>query len=171
MRRRVLIVAAAVVLLVAAGLAAYFLLGGQSVDDPQSARCNSPAPVFGSERAGADHRELDVTFTCEGTRIAGTLNLPNGEGPFPAIVMVHAAGEATGWTWNVPFVQAFVPDGFAVLGYDKRGVGESDGECCPGDDGHFNLLAADADGGVNALRTRADIDETRVGLFGISQAG
>jgi pimeloyl-ACP methyl ester carboxylesterase len=58
-----------------------------------------------------------------------------------------------------------------VLGYDKRGVGRSEGTCCPGDDGHFSLLAADADGGVNTLRTRTDIDKTHVGLFGISQAG
>jgi pimeloyl-ACP methyl ester carboxylesterase len=53
----------------------------------------------------------------------------------------------------------------------KRGAGESEGSCCPGDQSHFNLLAADADGAVNAMRTRAEIDPERIGFLGTSQAG
>jgi pimeloyl-ACP methyl ester carboxylesterase len=68
-------------------------------------------------------------------------------------------------------VQALVDSGIAVLTYDKRGVGESEGECCPGDYGQFNLLAADVDGAVATLRSRAEIDPSRVGLLGASQAG
>jgi pimeloyl-ACP methyl ester carboxylesterase len=58
-----------------------------------------------------------------------------------------------------------------VLSYDKRGVGQSEGECCPGDTGHFNLLTADAVGAVQAVRTLPEVDPKRVGLVGASQAG
>jgi pimeloyl-ACP methyl ester carboxylesterase len=68
-------------------------------------------------------------------------------------------------------VRALVHADVAVLSYDKRGVGASQGRCCPGDSGHFNLLAADADGALQALATRPDIDPDRLGFIGASQAG
>jgi dipeptidyl aminopeptidase/acylaminoacyl peptidase len=55
--------------------------------------------------------------------------------------------------------------------YDKRGGGHSQGACCPGDYGHFHLLTADAVGAVNALRASTDVDPSRIGLVGTSQAG
>jgi pimeloyl-ACP methyl ester carboxylesterase len=61
--------------------------------------------------------------------------------------------------------------GIAFFSYDKRGVGESEGTCCPGDHNHFNLLAADADGAVNALRGRSEVDSARIGFLGTSEAG
>jgi dienelactone hydrolase len=61
--------------------------------------------------------------------------------------------------------------GIAVLSYDKRRVGQSEGECCPGDAGHFNLLTADVVGAVSVLRARPDINPDEVGLAGASQAG
>jgi hypothetical protein len=45
-------------------------------------------------------------------------------------------------------VPGLVAAGFAVLSYDKRGVGQSEGACCPGDQGHFNLLTADVEGAI-----------------------
>jgi hypothetical protein len=41
-----------------------------------------------------------------------------------------------------PLLPGLVGAGIAVLSYDKRGVGQSEPECCPGDTGHFNLLTA-----------------------------
>jgi pimeloyl-ACP methyl ester carboxylesterase len=152
-------------------IALHSAYGGPSFDDPESARCNAPAVRFGPTIAHTRYREVTVRFTCAGTVIAGTLTLPPGAGPHPAIVFVHGSGEAGRYTWKAPFVRAFVRGGVAVLSYDKRGVGESEGVCCPGDSDHFNLLAADADGAVNALRRRSDIERDRVGLVGASQAG
>jgi dipeptidyl aminopeptidase/acylaminoacyl peptidase len=64
-----------------------------------------------------------------------------------------------------------VKAGVVVLSYDKRGIGQSEGECCPGDTGHFNLLTADAVAAVATLRERPEVDPERVGLVGASQAG
>jgi dienelactone hydrolase len=118
-----------------------------------------------------DHAEVAVHFRCVGALLAGTLFLPKGAGPFPAVVYVHSSGEAARWRWEVPWVQMVVQSGIAFFSYDKRGVGESQGVCCPGDQSHFNLLAADADGAVNAVRKRAEIDGARIGFLGTSQAG
>ena len=116
-----------------------------------------------------DHREAGVHFTCEGTVLAGTLYLPTGGGKHPAVVWVHGSGETPRLNYG-PVVAPLVEDGIAVLSYDKRGVGESEGDCCPSG-GHFNLLAADADGAVLAVRSHPDIDPDRVGLYGASEAG
>jgi len=68
-------------------------------------------------------------------------------------------------------VSSFVQSGVAVFSFDKRGVGESQGTCCPGDTGQFNLLTADVVGAVVALASRSDIDTKHIGLIGASQAG
>jgi alpha-beta hydrolase superfamily lysophospholipase len=144
---------------------------GHSIDDPESARCDSPQPTFERKLVLADHAEVEVRFRCVGAVLAGTLYLPRRDGPFPAVVYVHSSGETTRWSWEVPWVQQTVGAGIGFFAYDKRGVGDSEGTCCPGDQGHFNLLAADADGAVNAIRARAEIDPARIGFLGISQAG
>ena len=144
---------------------------GSSVKDPESARCNSPQVTFDRKVVLAGHTEVEVHFRCVGAELAGTLYLPQRAGPVPAVVYVHGSGEATRWSWDVPWVQQTVRAGIAFFSYDKRGVGESQGACCPGDQNHFNLLAADADGAVGAVRMRAEIDPARIGFLGISQAG
>jgi uncharacterized protein len=68
-------------------------------------------------------------------------------------------------------VGAFTRAGVGVFSYDKRGGGHSQGACCPGDDGHFHLLTADAVGAVNVVRASTDVDPSRIGLVGTSQAG
>jgi dienelactone hydrolase len=144
---------------------------GGGVKDPESARCADPRPTFGTAVDLGDHREADVHFTCEGAVLAGTLYLPSGTGPFPAVVWVHGSGEQTRVPYAAAVVGPLVQEGVAVLSYDKRGAGDSEGVCCPGDHSHYNLLAADADGAVVALRLRSDVDRARVGFYGPSEAG
>jgi dipeptidyl aminopeptidase/acylaminoacyl peptidase len=175
MKKAGLIAAVVALVLVAASLVALVFLSRSSSHpfaDPANARCNAPGVSFGSAVVSPTHREFDVRFRCVGAQIAGTLDVPPGRGPYPAVVWVHGAGESARLRYDgTPLVQALVDSGIAVLSYDKRGVGESEGECCPGDYGQFNLLAADVDGAVAALRSRPEIDATRIGLLGASQAG
>ena len=175
MKKVGLIAALVALVLVAASLVALVFLSRSSSHpfaDPADARCNAPSVTFDSAVVLPTHREFGVRFTCVGAQLAGTLNVPLGRGPFPAVVWVHGAGESARLPYDgAPLVQALVDSGIAVLSYDKRGVGESEGECCPGDYGQFNLLAADVDGAVAALRSRPEIDPSRIGLLGASQAG
>ncbi len=149
------------------------LLGacGPSFSDPETAACNNPSATFGDPHVLSDYQEIDAHFTCEDITLAGTLTLPLGSSPHPALVWVHGSGETSRLTYKAPLVQKLVESGLAVLSYDKRGVGNSQGACCPGDSGHFNLLAADVAGAVNALRSRSDIDPRQIGILGASQAG
>jgi dienelactone hydrolase len=173
MHRRFALSAAAAVTL--AGLAAgllFVLARPGAVADPTTARCTHPTVHSRVGATESDHREVAVRFTCTGVTLAATLTLPPGRGPHPAAVWVHGAGEATRLTYQgAPLVRALVDAGIAVLSYDKRGVGESEGTCCPGDTGHFNLLAADAAGALHVLAARPDIDPGRLGFIGASQAG
>jgi dienelactone hydrolase len=102
------------------------------------------------------------------------LERPAGNGPFPAIVMGHGSGEARKEFYQ-PFANQLLARGYAVLRYDKRGVGESTGTYSMVGVGNsekmFADLASDMAAGVNLLRTLRDIDGTRIGLMGVSQAG
>ncbi len=138
--------------------------------DPERARCDSPQVILGGVTSLADHIEVAVRFTCVGAVQSATVYLPKTAGPHPGAVWVFGNGPQTRLPFAAPIVSSLVAAGVAVLSYDKRGVGGSSGVCCPGDHQHFNLLAADAVGAVNALRAVPDVDPKRVGLVGASQA-
>ena len=106
--------------------------------------------------------------------LAARLDLPKGEGPFPAVVVVHGSGKRT--RDEAQFItDHLLPLGIAVLRYDKRGVGDSGGAYYGigphNSERMFELLASDAIACVNFLRTQQKIDSARIGLIGASQAG
>jgi pimeloyl-ACP methyl ester carboxylesterase len=154
----------------AAGLLAALGALGSPIDDPAVAPCRHPALTVRTARVAPGHRELDVRFTCNGARLAGTLFLPRGHGSHPAVVWLHGSGDAARLTYG-PLVASYVEDGIAFFSYDKRGVGESDGRCCPDVDGRFNLVTSDAVGAVAAVRAAPGVDGARVGFLGASAAG
>jgi len=90
------------------------------------------------------------------------------------VVFGHGSGRVTRQQLR-PMAQQFTARGFAVLRFDKRGVGESSGVYSGvGVANSFQMfadLSADVSAAVRFLRTRPEIDARRVGLFGVSQAG
>ena len=117
---------------------------------------------------------LPHDFASGDVRLAFTLDLPAGQGPFPAVVMGHGSGRVTRdqLTWAS---RHFTELGYAVLRFDKRGIGESTGTFVfvgtKDSPWVFPQLAGDVAAGVRFLRTRPEIDARRIGLFGASQAG
>jgi dienelactone hydrolase len=115
-----------------------------------------------------------ATFPSGDIRLAYTLDLPTGTGPFPAVVMGHGSGQATRHQMG-SLAGRLVDAGFAVLRYDKRGVGDSggvyEGAGVANSERVFPILAGDMLAGVEFLETRGDVDPARIGLFGVSQAG
>lgn len=93
--------------------------------------------------------------------------IPNGEGPHPAVILMHGSGPETRAGYRVP-ANHFVRQGLAVLNYDKRGAGASIG-------GHprdgYEYLARDALAGLAYLQSRPEIDSTQIGLWGVSEGG
>jgi uncharacterized protein len=168
MRRRLVTIITGVAAL---GLAiAGILFGLDYVADPQTASCSAPATTFGPTNNLFNHQEVSVHYTCEGAVQAGTLYLPTGTGLHPAAIWIHGAGPEKRLGYG-DLVAALVNAGVAVFSYDKRGVGESQGSCCPGDNGRYNLLSADAAGAVAALASRSDLRKDELGFIGASQAG
>lgn len=98
-------------------------------------------------------------------RLAGELILPEGNGPFPAVVLTHGSGEETRKE-SLGMAYLFAANGIAALIYDKRGCGESSGTDwrAPFMDYANDLLA-----GVRYLTTLSTIDPKRIGLYGHSQ--
>jgi dienelactone hydrolase len=111
-------------------------------------------------------RQVDLRFRSDGAILSGTLVLPAGHAPYPAIVLVHGDGPETRAGYRY-FAQRLAASGIAALIYDKRGVGESTGRW----PASFEELAADAAAAMAYLRSRREIDRERVGLWGGSQGG
>ena len=122
----------------------------------------------------AEAARLPATFASNGAELAFSLDLPAGTAPFPAVVLAHGSGHVTRdqLRW---LSSQFTRLGFAVLRYDKRGVGESTGTYPNVGVGNspalIPVLANDVAAGVRFLRTRAEIDPAKIGLAGNSQAG
>src|SRR3954471_18375871 len=125
--------------------------------------------------AGTQAPPAMPTFFLNGdTRLAFTLDLPPGKGPFPTIVLGHGSGRTTR-DQLTRLGSRFTQLGFAVLRFDKRGVGESTGTYVfvgtKDSPEVFPQLASDVAAGVRFLRTRPEIKPQQIGLAGISQAG
>lgn len=116
-----------------------------------------------------DPREPPIFFlsTTDSLRLGGKLVLPEGPGPFAAVVFVTGSDPDTRDVWQVE-ARALAAHGIASLLYDKRGVGESRG--ASHDLASWDDLAGDVEGAVTYLRSRPDlIDPRRIGLIGHSQ--
>jgi pimeloyl-ACP methyl ester carboxylesterase len=108
-----------------------------------------------------------VSILNEGVELRGELLKPAGAGPHPAIVYLHGSGCATREHMR-RFAEHFAARGYAGLLLDKRGCGESQGQW---QKASLEDLAADATSALQFLAGRADIDASRLGLWGISQSG
>jgi pimeloyl-ACP methyl ester carboxylesterase len=123
-----------------------------------------------AQRSTGDTTVEPVRFGSRGATIAGDIHLP-AVTPAAGIVLVHGSGPEPRMS---DLARLFARDGFAVLTYDKRGVGASGGTY----EGNQNvsrdnlrLLAADAAAAVDTLAAHARLRRRRVGLMGMSQAG
>jgi pimeloyl-ACP methyl ester carboxylesterase len=107
-------------------------------------------------------------FTSEdGTVIRGTLVRPSDSGAHPAIVMLHGSGPENIYGFDYrTLANAFARKGFAVLLYDKRGVGESDGDFSTATYRDFVL---DAIAATNFLAEHPAIDADNIGIHAVSE--
>ena len=107
-----------------------------------------------------------VNFRNGNVRLAGTLILPEGRGPFPAIV-VHGGSD---WRVREDYIEQpyiFAASGIAGFIYDKRGWGGSSGERVFS----FTTEAGDAVAAAEALKQRPEIEARNIGMSGFSQTG
>lgn len=115
----------------------------------------------------------DVRFrSADGTVLAGTLYKPsNGGERRAATVMLHGSGpqDRDGYASIIAVLaDELAASGRVVLAFDKRGSGGSDGD---GDRAGFGVLASDARAAMEYLAKRPEVNPSRIGLAGSSQAG
>jgi dienelactone hydrolase len=111
----------------------------------------------------------EVRIPANGETLAGTLWLPEGDGPFPALVILHGSAPAVR---SQPAMQmhanAFAKRGIAALVYDKHGFGESSGTYVHED---YRTFIADAHAALDYLKARPDVIPDALGLVGNSESG
>jgi pimeloyl-ACP methyl ester carboxylesterase len=129
---------------------------------------------FEWQRAGKERRharklnlrERIEMFPSGELSLRGKLVLPEGEGPFAAVVLVHGSEDTSAVdTYFMPYMYA--AHGSASLVFDKRGTGKSEGEYLQ----NFHVLSDDVVAAVRWLRTQDSIDPDRIHLAGFSQGG
>ena len=139
----------------------------------QPAQSTSPAPAVAAD---ANFSERDFSVGDGERALPGTLAMPKGNGPFPAVVLVHGSGpqdrdEAIGP--NKPFLdiaRTLAAQGIAVLRYDKRTKARPQ-DFAGGNFGVDDETTNDAVIAVDALRKTDDIDPKRIFVLGHSQGG
>ncbi len=145
------------------------LMLARSEKEVQQERPQDPKPPF------SYHIE-DVKFTNEREQVelAGTLTVPKGEGPFPAVVLVSGSGaqDRNEEVFNHrPFwviADYLSRNGIVVLRYDDRGVGGSGGN--PALATTFDL-SYDAEAAFDFLGSRVEVDGSKIGILGHSEGG
>jgi hypothetical protein len=128
----------------------------------------TPEPV----RAPVPYRDEELAVEGGDARLAGTLTLPPGAGPFPAVVLLGGSGarprdgDVFGFKVQGVMADALTRQGIAVYRFDDRGTGSTTGAAA-----HMTteLFAVDALAALTALQRRPDIDSRRVGFVGHSE--
>ncbi len=135
----------------------------------EAVRPQTPKPPF-------PYRSEDVRYSNEAAKLklAGTLTLPAGKGPFPAVILLTGSGAQDrdetilGHKPFLVLADYLTRRGIAVLRVDDRGVGGSTGSIATSTTEDF---AGDALAGVAFLKQRTEIDPAKIGLIGHSEGG
>lgn len=119
--------------------------------------------------------DIDMTVAADdGTPLAGTLTLPAGPSPHPAVLLLHGSGplDRDGNTPKLvmdlarPMAEALAAAGIATLRYDRRGAGSTPGDWRASG---FTDNREDAAAALRALAARPDIRSEAVGVIGHSE--
>jgi hypothetical protein len=131
-------------------------------------RPQNPKPPF-------PYDAQDVAYeTKAGIKLAGTLTLPRGAGPFPAAILITGSGPQDrdeSLLGHKPFLviaDYLTRRAIAVLRMDDRGVGGSTGNSTQAT---LDDMADDVLADVEYLKGRKEIDPNHIGVIGHSEGG
>ncbi|MGC8834314.1 MAG: alpha/beta hydrolase family protein, partial [Armatimonadota bacterium] len=116
----------------------------------------------------------EVVIPAAGFRLVGSLSIPGEVSPAPCVILVSSAGphtrdeEIAGVPIFKQIAEALAAEGFAVLRVDDRGVGASGGVMSKAS---VLPLAGDLQALVRYVRSRRELDPTKVALVGYGEGG
>jgi dienelactone hydrolase len=119
----------------------------------------------------AETRHVEISFPNRAQNLAlgGLLFVPEGDGPFPAAVVIHGSGPSRRDNgWYLTLTQQLQDSGIVVLLPDKRGSEESQGDWRTSS---FEDLSTDTLAAIEYLRTQKAVPLSGVGVIGMSQGG
>lgn len=141
---------------------------------PQAAGTGLKRPQ--EPKAPFPYYEEEVTFNNkeDGISLSGTLTLPSKKGSFPAVVLISGSGaqnrdeEIMGHKPFLVLADHLTRKGIAVLRFDDRGTGKSGGDFKSSTSADF---CKDVAAAVNYLKSRKEINKSKIGLIGHSEGG
>lgn len=119
----------------------------------------------------AETRHVEVAFRnrSQDLALAGLLFVPEGDGPFPAAVVIHGSGTSRRDNgWYLTLAQHLQDSGIVVLLPDKRGSEKSGGDWRTSS---LEDLATDTLAAIAYLRAQQAVPLSAIGVIGMSQGG
>jgi dienelactone hydrolase len=121
------------------------------------------------ELKDTSYQEISFKNTAQNLVLAGMLFVPEGEGPFPAAVIIHGSGTSHRDSgWYLTLTQYLQKNGVVVLLPDKRGSEQSEGDWRTAS---FEDLATDSVAAVGFLKNQDKVAISSIGIIGLSQGG
>jgi dienelactone hydrolase len=125
--------------------------------------------LYGPSVSTLDYTEVTFRNEAQGLTLAGMLFVPEGEGPFPAVAIIHGAGTSVrDNTWYLSLASYLQENGVLVLLPDKRGSEKSEGNWRTSS---YEDLATDTVAAVEFLKSQNMAAISKVGIIGMSQGG
>jgi len=147
-----------------------FPLNLKKVVDPVTAsRPQTPKPPF-------PYKSEDVVYFNKDKSIqyGATITIPEGEGPFPALILITGSGqqnrdeELVGHKPFAVIADYLTRQGYVVLRVDDRGIGQTTGDVKSATSKDF---AADVNVGLDYLKGRKEVATNKIGMLGHSEGG
>jgi dienelactone hydrolase len=125
--------------------------------------------LVGPDLSELEYSEVFFENRYEGFQLAGMLFLPEGDGPFPAAIIIHGSGTSRrNSVWYLSVAKHLQDNGIAVLLPDKRGSEKSEGEWVGAS---FEELATDTLSAIEFVKDQQMFEYSTIGLVGMSQGG
>jgi dipeptidyl aminopeptidase/acylaminoacyl peptidase len=119
--------------------------------------------------ADLDYTEVSFRNEAQDLDLAGMLFIPDGEGPFPAVVIIHGSRESKrDRNWYLVNSSYMQKNGVAVLLPDKRGSEKSQGDWRTSS---FEDLATDTQTAIDFMKSQEIVEVSQIGIIGMSQGG
>ncbi|NNE66229.1 MAG: alpha/beta fold hydrolase [Pyrinomonadaceae bacterium] len=118
-----------------------------------------------------DTKYTEVSFqnTSQKLSLAALLFVPEGDGPFPAVVIVHGSGTSSRDNgWYLTLTDYLQTNGIIVLLPDKRGSEKSGGNWR---NSSLEDLATDTISAIDYLKKQKEVPVSSIGIVGMSEGG
>ncbi len=109
-----------------------------------------------------------TSYLSEGSKLSALLYIPQKVGRCPAIVMAHGFG-LTKEAYIDKYAEKFAENGFVVILFDYRNLGESEGH--PRQEVNPFLQIDDYKNSITFAITLDQVDPTKIGIWGTSYSG